>query len=86
MYRFRLALLAVAGDFTLTIVEVVPWFAVVFFGVVIANRPFFYWMGAVALVFLIWLLRPTFRIKGRELRKAEAPELFGELVREQISR
>jgi len=79
LYRFRLALLAISGDLTLTIVEVVPWFAVVFFGVVIANRPFFYWMGAVALVFLIWLLRPTFRIKGRELRKAEAPELFGEL-------
>ena len=79
LYRFWLALLAVAGDFTLTIVEVAPWFAVVFFGVVIANRPFFYWMGAVALVFLIWLLRPTFRIKGRELRKAEAPEMFGEL-------
>jgi Zn-dependent protease with chaperone function len=78
-YRARLMLLAVAGDVTLSAVRVVPWFAVIFFGVVLANRVFFYWMGAAALVFLVWLLRPGFRLEGRPLRSDEAPALFREI-------
>ena len=79
IYRMRLALLALAGDFTLTAVQVAPWFVIVFFGVVLANRVFFYWLGAAALLFFIWMVRPSFRIQGRELRQEEAPELFAAL-------
>src|SRR6185436_19190467 len=79
LYRARLMLLAVAGDVTLTAALVLPWFAVIFFGVVLANRVLFYWMGAAALVFLVWLLRPGFRLEGRALRRDEAPELFREI-------
>ena len=72
-------LLAVAGDVTLSAVQIIPWFAVIFFGVVLANRVFFYWMGAVTLVFFAWLLRPGFKIEGRVLRDDEAPALFREI-------
>jgi Zn-dependent protease with chaperone function len=77
--RFRLTVLAVAGDIALTAVMVLPWFAVIFFGVVLTNRVFFYWMGAAALVFLVWLLRPSFKFDGRKLPREEAPELHAEL-------
>src|SRR5437868_8815623 len=46
LYRLRLALLALAGDLTLSAVQIAPWFVVIFFGVVIANRVFLYWVGA----------------------------------------
>jgi len=77
--RLSLTLLAVAGDIALTIVIVLPWFAVIFFGVVVANRVFFYWIGAAALVFLVWLLRPSFKFDGRKLPRNEAPALHAEL-------
>ena len=67
------------GDLALTAVQIAPWFAIIFFGVVIANYTFFYWVGAGALVFFIWVLRPSFRIGGRELHRAEAPGFFAEL-------
>lgn len=78
-YRARLALLAVAGDVALSAVQVLPWFAIIFFGVVLANRAFFYCVGAAALIFLVWLLRPSFRFEGRTLKRDEAPELFREI-------
>ena len=79
LYRFRLTVLAVAGDLALTAAQIAPILAVIFFGVVIANYPFFYWIGAAAAMFFIWVMRPSFRIEGRELKEAEAPVLFREL-------
>ena len=72
-------MLAIAGDLALTLALGAPWFAIIFFGVVIANRVFFYWVGAAAFAFFIWVMRPTFRVSGRELTRKEAPALFSEL-------
>src|SRR5262245_61139287 len=84
-YRRRLALLAVAGDIALTAVQVIlPLAALVLFGVlnalvVLGGLPaipvLFYWVGAAALIFLLWLVRPTVRWDGRELTAQEAPDL-----------
>ena len=72
-------MLAVAGDLALTAVQLAPVFAIIFFGVVIANYAFFYWVGAAAMLFFVWVMRPSFRVEGRALTKAEAPMLFREL-------
>lgn len=78
-YRVRLTLLAIAGDLALTAVQIAPIFAISFFAVVIGNRMFFYWVGAAAVLFFAWVLRPAFRVEGRELERTEAPGLFREL-------
>ena len=80
LYRMRLTVLAVVGDLALTSVQIAPILAAIFFGVVIANYAFFYWIGAAAVVFFVWVMRPSFRVKGRALKEAEAPALFRELA------
>ena len=78
-YRIRLTALAVAGDLALTAVQIAPVFAIIFFGAVIANYAFFYWVAAAATGFFVWVMRPSFRPEGRELQRKDAPELFSAL-------
>lgn len=80
-YRFRLALLAVAGDLALTTTLIVPLAAPILIGALWAHRPIIYWLAGAAIVFLAWMFRPSFRIEGRELRAAEAPQMFEEMAR-----
>src|SRR5262245_9545564 len=79
-YRLRLALLAIAGDIALTVAQVLPLAAPIIFGVLLVNRWPFYWLGAATLVFLAWLLRPTFRFEGREVKADEAPRLHKDIA------
>lgn len=79
LYRFRLVALALIGDGLLTLIEVLPWFLPVGFGLLWYNHVVFYWIGAAVLVLLIWLVRPSVRDHGRELRRDEAPHLFADI-------
>jgi hypothetical protein len=89
-YRRRLAVLAVAGDIALTAIQVIlPLAALVLFGVLnavvlLGGLPaipvLFYWVGAAALIFLVWLARPIFRFDGRELTAQEAPDLHAAII------
>lgn len=80
-YRFRLAAIAIAGDFALTSAQVLPWAAPIVIGVLIINTTLFYALGGAAIIFLAWLFRPTFRFEGRPLTVEEAPELYKEMER-----
>src|SRR5437660_287742 len=73
-YRLRLTALAIAGDVALTTVQIVPWCAPILLGMLFVNRSAFYLMGGAAIVFLAWVVRPRFRMSGRELSLEEAPE------------
>jgi Zn-dependent protease with chaperone function len=89
-YWQRLAVLAVAGDIALTAIQVIlPLATLVLFGVLnavvlLGGLPavpvLFYWVGAAALIFLVWLVRPTVRWNGRELTSQEAPDLHNAIV------
>lgn len=80
-YRLRLVAMALAGDFALTFAQVLPWAAPIVIGVLLVNLEKFYWLGAAAIVFLVWLFRPTFRFDGRELPAEECPQLGEEVER-----
>jgi len=89
-YRRRLAVLAVAGNIALTAIQVIlPLAALVLFGVLnalvlLGGLPaipvLFYWVGAAALIFLVWLVRPTVRWDGRELTAQQAPDLHEAII------
>lgn len=79
-YRLRLVLLALAGDLALTATQVLPIAVPVVIGVVFINLQLYYWLGAVSIIVLAWLMRPTFRFEGRELRIEEAPRLYEHLA------
>lgn len=80
-YRLRLALIAIGGDFALTVVQLMPWAAPIVIGALWVNVTTFYVLGAAAVAFLAWMLRPTWRFEGRELQPDEAPQLHAELDR-----
>jgi len=80
-YRFRLVAIAIAGDFALTFTQVLPWAAPIIIGVLLVNLKLFYWLGGAAIVFLVWLFRPTFRFEGRELAAEECRQLHEEVER-----
>lgn len=80
-YRFRLATIAIAGDLALTATQVLPWAAPILIGVVLINLKLFYWLGGAAVIFLVWLFRPSFRFQGRPLAIEEAPRLYAEMER-----
>ena len=80
-YRLRLALIAVGGDFALTVTQLAPWAAPIVIGALWVNVKTFYFLGAAAVVFLAWMLRPAWRFEGRELKPDEAPQLHAELDR-----
>jgi hypothetical protein len=78
-YRAKLVLLALFGDVTLTIAQVLPIAAPIAIGVLWANHPLFYVLGATAIVFVAWLMRPQARLEGRPVQPHEAPALFAAL-------
>lgn len=78
-YRWRLGAVAIAGDILLTGAQIAPWALPIAGGVLVVNHPFFYWLGAAALVLFVYLVRPGLRLRGRELTQREAPKLFAEM-------
>src|SRR5436853_4606897 len=78
-YRARLVTLALLGDVTLTIAQILPIAAPIAVGVVWSNHPAYYVIGAIAIVFLAWVLRPQWRLTGRAVTPEEAPQLFAAL-------
>jgi Zn-dependent protease with chaperone function len=80
IYRLRLALIAVAGDFALIATQLLPWAAPIIIGVLWMNVELFYWLGGAAILLFAWLFRPSFRFSGRELKPEEAPQLYEELA------
>ncbi|HEU0290068.1 MAG TPA: M48 family metallopeptidase [Burkholderiales bacterium] len=80
LYRWRLTLIAVAGDLALTALQVFPWVVPIFIGLLFYNYPHKFWLGAAATVLLAWLLRPSFRFDGREVKPEGAPRLFAEIA------
>lgn len=79
-YRLRLAAIAIAGDGALTITQVLPWAVPIVFGAFFVNMELYYWLGGAAIVLLAWILRPTFRVQGRELAIDEAPRLYEDIA------
>ncbi len=79
LYRFRLAVIAIGGDFLLTAAHIAPWVLPIGLGVFVLNNPVGYALGGAVLVFFVYLSRPALRLKGRELSRAEAPVLFAEI-------
>jgi len=79
IYRWRLVALAVAGDVALTTVQVMFVALPILIGMMFMNNRYIYWLGAGAIVLLIWLVRTTYRLRGRELKPEEAPQLFSEI-------
>jgi Zn-dependent protease with chaperone function len=80
IYRLRLTGIAVGGDIALTTTMILPVAGPVALGVILLNHPLFYWSGLVTLLLLIWMVRPSYRLGGRELSGSEAPELFNAIA------
>jgi Zn-dependent protease with chaperone function len=80
-YRLRLALIAIGGDLALTITQLAPWAAPIVIGALWVNVRTFWLLAAVAVAFLAWMLRPSWRFEGRELKREEAPQLQAEIDR-----
>jgi len=76
LYRLQLTLLALAGDAVLTFVQVLPWVLPLIIGALLYGHPWFYWGVALAGLFFVWLLRPSFQTGGVPIARAEAPELY----------
>src|SRR5262245_26623206 len=79
-YALRLALIAIAGDFALTALLVLPIAASIGITALWVHSVTYYWICGLGIVLLVWLVRPTFRFTGRELTPAEAPALYEELA------
>jgi len=80
-YRFVLGTLALFGDVTLTFVRAFPLAAWPIFGALLYNREFFYWVAGIAVLFLIWLVRPGYRDDGRPVSREKMPDLYAALDR-----
>src|SRR5262245_20472499 len=79
LYRMRLALLALAGDAILTFVRTLPLAAPIAFGALFANNAFIYAIAALAIIVLIWVMRPGYRDSGKSIERKDAPELHAAL-------
>ncbi len=79
LYRMRLALLALAGDAILTFVRVVPFALPIVVGALFVSSTFIHALAAVAIVLLIWVMRPGYRDSGRRIEPKDAPELYAAL-------
>src|SRR3954465_11992709 len=64
LYRFRLALIAIAGDLALTLTIVFPIIAFIVIGMVFYPESF--WRGRAEFPFFVWFSRPPFRLPERE--------------------
>lgn len=74
-YRRRVALLSVFGDATLTAALVLPIALPILIGLAFFPYQYFFWIGGIALVFFIWVVRPSPRFSAREVKPDEAPAL-----------
>ena len=79
LYRFRLALLALAGDAILTFVRVLPLAAPIVLGTFYFNNTFIDVLAACAILLLIWLMRPGHRDSGESIARKDAAELHAVL-------
>jgi Zn-dependent protease with chaperone function len=78
-YRARLAFLAIAGDAVLTFVRVLPLAGPIVLGALFANNTIIYALAALAVLLLIWVVRPSYRDGGIVIGRNDAPELFATL-------
>lgn len=76
-----LTALAVAGDVVLTACQVLPLALPVLIGALYWNNVLIFWMAGGVVLFLAWLVRPSFRITGRKLDEQEVPMLHAEISR-----
>lgn len=79
LYRLRLVAIAVAGDIALSTVQVMFVALPIGIGMLMFDNRYLHWLGAGAILLLIWLIGPTYRLEGRELTPEEAPALFAEI-------
>jgi len=79
LYRLRLVLLAVVGDTILTFVRVLPFAAPIALGALFVNNMFIGAVAILAIVLLIWLMRPGYSVHGRCVDRQDAPELYAAL-------
>jgi len=80
-YRFILGTQALFGDVALTFVRAFPLAAWPIFGALLYNRELFYWVAGIAVLFLMWLVRPGYRDNGRPVSRKEMPDLYAALDR-----
>src|SRR5262245_27111333 len=80
-YRFVLGTLALFGDIALTFVRAFPLAAWPILGALLYNRVLFYWLAGIAVLFLMWLVRPGYRDHGRPVSRQEMPDLYATLDR-----
>ena len=81
LYKLRLALLAIAGDALLTFFQVFPYVVGIVIGMLWYPHPLILWCGALAILILIWALRPATRLSGTPLARDAAPELHAAIDR-----
>ena len=67
------------GDVVLTALLILPAALPVTVWLLFFNYPNKYWLAAIFIAFLVWIMRPSFRFHGRELTPEEAPRLFAEI-------
>jgi membrane protein implicated in regulation of membrane protease activity len=79
LYSARLVLLALAGDVLLTVVRVAPVAGWIVIGALFYNNAYIDLLAAVAVLLLVWVMRPGFRDRGRSVAREDAPELYGAL-------
>ena len=72
MYRLRLAIIAVAGDLALMVLNSAGALPIVI-GALWMNVVTFYWLSGAAILLFAWMVRPSFRFSDRELAPEEAP-------------
>src|SRR4051812_13423490 len=78
-YRWSLIAMALLGDLALTAAQVFPLAAPILIGMFFVDLPLFHGLGAAAILFLVWMLRPRFRVDGRAVAREEAPFLYEQL-------
>ena len=93
-YRFKVVVLALWGDVTLTAAQLLPIvlpIALVLFvlnaALVAGSLAILNWAGVAAMVLLVWLTRPIHRFDGTEIKPEQAPEFFRTIdaLREKLS-
>lgn len=94
VYRLKVFALALWGDFTLTVAQVLPIVLPIGLGLFVLNAALtagslalLNGAGVVAMVLLIWLTRPVHRFEGKDITDKDAPELFRALdaLREKLT-
>ncbi len=76
-YRIRIAALSIFGDVMLTATQVIFLALPIALGLLMfrLNHPLYIGAGVLALVLLVWMVRPAFHFDGQAIAKADAPAL-----------